>query len=251
MELQLTVCGSAGTHPGPGRGCSSYLLTAGEHRLLLDVGNGSLPNLMQRADVAELDALVLSHLHPDHFADIWGLYYALRFHPDGEQQLTVHAPEGAREHLGLILSDTSAPTMAATLDIRAAAAGDVLETAGCTVRLFAAAHPIDTLASRVEVDGRVVAFTGDSGPTTRLVECAQGADLLMADATWLERHRPLPEGIHMTGREAGQLAADADVRRLLLTHILPTNDPEATAAEAAEVYDGEIILAHDLLEIPL
>jgi ribonuclease BN (tRNA processing enzyme) len=247
----VTVCGSAGTHPGPGRGCSSYLVSVGEHRLVLDLGNGSLPNLQQRIDVAELDALILSHLHPDHFADIWGLYYALRFHPAGEQRVTVHAPAGTQELLTRIISDDSRPTFATLLDIREAAAGEVLEVGGCTVRLFAAEHPIETLASRIEVDGRVIAFTADSGVTTRLVECAQGADLLIADATWLERDRPLPAGIHMTGREAGQLAADAGVARLLLTHVLPTNDPEETAAEAAEVYDGEIITAHDLLEIAL
>jgi ribonuclease BN (tRNA processing enzyme) len=127
----------------------------------------------------------------------------------------------------------------------------VLELDPTTIRLFAANHPVETLASRLEVDGRVVAFTGDSGVTTRLVECAQGADLLIADATWLERDRPLPEGIHMTGREAGQLAAEAGVAHLLLTHILPTNDPEETAAEAAAVFDGEITIAHDLLELTL
>jgi ribonuclease BN (tRNA processing enzyme) len=247
----LTVCGSAGTHPGAGRGCSGYLLTTAGGNLMLDLGNGSLPNLQQRIDVADIDAVLISHLHPDHFADVWGLYYALRFHPRGEQRVRILAPAGAPEHLGRILSDDSRPTFTTLCDIRDAAAGEVIEVAGCTLRLFAAEHPIETLAARVEVDGRVLAYTADSGPTPRLVECAQDADLLVADATWLERDRPLPEGIHMTGREAGQLAADAGVSRLLLSHILPTNDPEATAAEAAEVFDGEIVLATDLLELPL
>jgi ribonuclease BN (tRNA processing enzyme) len=250
-EVTLTVCGSAGTHPGPGRGCSGYLLRTAGLCLALDIGNGSLPNLQQRCDVASLDAVVLSHLHPDHFADIYGLYYALRFHPDGERRIDIHAPAGAQSLIGRLLGDESKPTFGTVCRFRDAAGGDTLEIGPARIELFRSAHPIECLASRITVDGRVVAFTGDSGPTPDLVPCAQDADLLIADATWLERDRPLPDGIHMTGREAGQLAAEAGVRRLLLSHILPTNDPEETAAEAAEVFDGEILTAHDLLELTL
>lgn len=251
MGVSLTVCGSAGTHPGPGRACSSYLVESDGTSLLLDAGNGSLPNLMQRCDVADLDAVVVSHLHPDHCADLYGLYYALRFHPTGQRAVDVHAPAGAGPHLAQILGDPSSPTFGEVLRFRDATAGDVLEVGPMTVRLFAAEHPLPTIASRVEVGGRVVAFTGDSAVTTRLVELAQGADVLLADATWQESARPLPDGIHMTGREAGRVAADAGVATLVLTHILPTNDPEVTAAEAAEVFDGEIVLATDLLELTL
>jgi ribonuclease BN (tRNA processing enzyme) len=251
VNVTVTVCGSAGTHPGPARGCSSYLVEAGDHRLLLDLGNGSLPNLQQRCDVADVDAVLLSHLHPDHFADVYGLYYALRFHPAGEQHVDVHAPAGALAHICQLLGDGSAPTFGQICRFTEAAAGDVRCVGPMHVHLHAAEHPVETLASRIEVDGRVIAYTGDSGVTERLVECARDADLLLADATWLERQRPLPEGIHMTGREAGRLAAEAGVRRLVLTHILPTNDPAETAAEAAAAFDGEIVTAHDLLELPL
>ncbi len=251
MRVTLTVCGSAGTHPGPGRACSSYLVTAGEQRLLLDVGNGSLCNLMQRCDVADLDALVISHLHPDHFADIYGLYYALRFHPDGPGHMDVHAPPGARELIVKVLGDTSAPTFDTVYSFHEQKPGAVIEHGPMSVRLFAAAHPIPALATRIELGGRVIAFTGDSAPSPDLVQCAKDADLLLADATWLESARPLPEGIHMTGRQAGELAAKAGVERLVLTHILPTNDPAKTRAEAAEVFDGEILCAEDLMELEL
>lgn len=250
-EVTLTVCGSAGTHPGAGRACSGYLLTAGEHRLALDLGNGSLTNLQQRCDVADLDAVLLSHLHPDHFADIYGLYYALRFHPRGTQHIEVHAPAGAQDHIGRLLGDSSRPTFGTVCTFHPAAAGDVLQLGPCHVELFASAHPIECLAPRITVGGNVIAFTGDSGPTSALVSCARDADLLICDATWLERDRPVPDGVHMTGRDAGLLAGEAGVRCLLLSHILPTNDPAETAAEAAAVFDGEILTAHDLLELTL
>lgn len=247
----VTVLGSAGTHVGPARACSSYLVEALGVRLLLDCGNGSLANLQQRCDVADVDALVISHLHPDHFADIYSLYYALRFHPRGEQSLTVYAPAGSRAHLAQLLTSDSAPTFGSILDFHEVAAGDRLQIGPATVDLHAADHPVETLASRVEVDGRTVAFTADSGYTERLIPCAQGADLLVCDATWLERERPLPEGIHMTGAQAGRLAAEAEVTTLVLTHILPTTDPDETASEAAQAFDGRIHVAHDLMELPL
>jgi ribonuclease BN (tRNA processing enzyme) len=250
-DVTLTVCGSAGTHAGPGRCCSGYLLAAGDHRLALDLGNGSLTNLQQRCDVGDLDAVVLSHLHPDHFADIYSLYYALRFHPRGEQQIDVHAPAGASEQITRLLGDESRPSFDAVCRLHVAAAGDTLALGPCRVQLHPAAHPVECLASRITVDGRVIAYTGDSGPTSALLACARDADLLICDATWLERARPLPEGVHMTGREAGQLAAEAGVRRLLLSHLLPTNDPDEVVAEAAAVYDGEVLAAHDLLELSL
>jgi ribonuclease BN (tRNA processing enzyme) len=226
-------------------------VTAGDDRLLLDCGNGSLPNLQQRCDVADLDAVLLSHLHPDHIADIWGLYYARRFHPRGQHSIEVRGPAGTRELLVGVLGEDSGPAFDAVCHVGVAAAGDTFDVGALHVRLFAANHPVETLASRIEVGGRVIAFTADSGPSAELVACARAADLLIADATWLERDRPLPEGIHMTGREAGKVAADAGVARLLLTHILPTNDPVETAAEAAAAFDGEIFLATDLLELTL
>ena len=92
----------------------------------------------------------------------------------------------------------------------------------------------------------VLAYSGDSAPTPALDDCAADADLFVCDATWLERQRPLPRGIHMTGAEAGAQAATARARRLLLTHVLPTNDPAETAAEARAAYGGEVLVANDL-----
>ena len=249
MTLQLTVLGCSGTHPGPERMCSSYLVESAGYRLLLDCGNGSLSNLQRRRDVGEVDAIIISHLHPDHFADLYGLYYALRFHSDGPRSVPVYAPRGAWEFAAQLLD--SADTFAKTCRFITAKAGDVLQLGPMTATLFEANHPVETLASRLEADGQVLAYTGDSGPSLNLVAAARDADVLLADATWLEEQRPLPTGVHMTGHEAGQVAAQAGVRRLITTHVFPSNDPQRVAAEAASSYDGEVVVAHDLQEIVL
>ena len=249
MTLQLTVLGCSGTHTGRDRMCSSYLVEAEGYRLLLDCGNGSLSNLQRRWNVSDIDGIIISHLHPDHFADLYGLYYALRFHSDGPRSVPVYAPKGAWEFASQLLD--SADTFAETCQFQAASAGDVLELGPLRVTLHAANHPVETLASRVEGGGRVLAYTADSGPSSNLVLAARDADLLLADATWLERERPLPTSVHMTGHEAGRVAAEANVARLVTTHVYPSNDVNDVAAEAAAAYDGEVLVAHDLMEVIL
>lgn len=244
--VALTVLGCSGTHAGRGQMCSSYLLEHDGYRLLLDCGNGSLANLQRCVDVSDLDAVVLSHLHPDHFADLYGLYYALRFHPGGPASVPVYAPAGAGAFIGQLLG--SQETFLRTCAFSEVAAGQRLMLGPLHVELFAADHPVETLASRIDADGTVVAFSGDSGPTATLVDCARDADLFLCDATWLGRDGPHPEGVHMTGTQAGALASEAATARLLLTHIYPRTDRDALAAEAADAYDGDVLVACDLQE---
>lgn len=249
MTLQLTVLGCSGTHTGPERMCSSYLVRSADYRLLLDCGNGSLSNLQRVCDVGAIDAIIISHLHPDHFADLYGLYYALRFHGAGPLSVPVYAPHGAFEFASQLLD--SAEAFAQTCRFSVAKAGDVLELGPLKVTLHEANHPVESLASRVEADGRVVTYTADSAPAASLVHAARDADVLLADATWLERQRPLPSGVHMTGLEAGRLAAAAGAKRLVVTHLYPSIDAAETVAEAALAYAGPIDAAFDLQEIVL
>lgn len=244
--MRLHVFGSSGTRPGAGRACSSYLVEHDGYRLLLDCGNGSLANLEQRLDVAQVDAVLLSHLHPDHFADLYGLYYALRFHPAGPRSLPVHAPAGAGDFVAQLLH--SDERFREHLQFRERAAGDEFDLGGLRVRLYAARHPIEALATRLEADGTVLCYTGDTGASAEIVEAARDADLLLCDATWLERDGPHPEGVHMTGAEAGTHASAAGVAALMVTHVYPTVDPDDVAAEAGTRFDGRLLVARDLEE---
>lgn len=249
--VKVTVLGSAGSHPGNGRACASYLVSAGDHHLLLDCGNGSVANLLDAVDPAALDAVIISHLHPDHFVDLYGLHYALRFHPTGAKKVDVYAPAGARELMTSLLIGDSADSFVSHLPVHVAAAGERHELGPFEVELFAAYHPIETLASRIVVDGRIVAYSADSAFTRDLVPCALDADLFICDSTWASRDAPFPEGVHMTGTEAGTLAADASVERLMITHVFPQREPEQVAADAETVYDGIVWVARDREEYEL
>lgn len=258
MSLTLHVCGSAGTYPGPGRACSGYLVTdtgAGETqrptRLLLDCGNGSLANVQRVCDLADLDAVFISHLHPDHCVDLFGLYYALRYHPAGEQQITVYAPAGAEAALLPLLGAEAATHFGEVCRFHTVAAGDTFSVGGLDVRLAAANHPVETMAARIEAGGQTIAYSADTHVAEDVVTAARGADLFACDATWLDRAGPHPTGVHCTGQEAGRMAAEAGAARLLVTHVAPVNSSAEVAAEAAGTYDGEIVIAEDGLEVAL
>lgn len=258
MSLSVHVTGSAGTHPGPGRACSGYLVEAAPPdghgrttRLLLDCGNGSLANVQRVCDLGEIDAVLISHLHPDHFVDLFGLYYALRFHPGGPRQVPVYAPAGAEDLLRALLTAEATAHLPDVLGLRTVAAGDTLDVGSLRVALSAANHPVETVAARIEGGGRTIAYSGDSHVADDVVAAARDADLFICDASWLERMGPHPSGIHCTGVEAGRMAADAGAARLLVTHVVPSNNSAEVAAEAATSYDGDIGIAEDGLEIAL
>jgi ribonuclease BN (tRNA processing enzyme) len=226
--------------------CSSYLLETADVRVLLDCGNGSLSNLQRLYDVAQVDAVLLSHQHPDHFVDLYSLYYALRFHRDGPRTVPVYAPAGTQAHLAQLLGDDR--DFAQTCRFSEVAAGQTFEVGPVRLSLFAAAHPIETLAVRAEAGGTVIAYSADSGPTPQVAACARDADLFICDASWLERDGPHPPALHMTGAQAGRHAAEAGVGRLLCSHLVPGVEPTLVVAEAAESFPGQVLPAVDLQE---
>lgn len=251
MSTRVTVIGSAGTHASADRVCSGYLISHEGTNLLLDMGPGALHNLCKVIDPADLDAILISHMHPDHFLDLYGLQYALRFHPAGPGPIPVYGPPDMPDTIAAILPAESVEKMADLLHLRTASAGDTLTIGSLTTRLYAMNHPVACLGSRTTAGDVVIAFTGDTAPTDQMIPLARDADLFLCDATWSEAQRPVPPDVHCTGLEAGRAAAAAGVGRLVITHVSPYNDPQAVADEAAKAYSGAIIVATDLMEIDL
>lgn len=243
--MRLTVLGSSGSHPAPGRACSAYLLEHDGHLLQLDCGNGSMGNLLRHAAVADLGALVVTHRHPDHWADLVGMAVSLRYGARAGV-LDVHAPTDAITTFGTLLGEG----VDGALRLHPIAAGDRIVVGPFRIDCFQARHQVPTLALRVEADGAVVAYSGDSDTTPVLDDVARDADLFVADCTWTDAP-DRPDGVHMSGLAAGRHAASAGARRLLVTHVWPETDPEAVAAEARTTFDGEVLVAVDGMVVEL
>ena len=247
--MRLTIIGCSGSFPGPESPASSYLLEAEGFRLVLDLGNGALGVLQRHAGLYDIDAVALSHLHADHCLDMCGYWVARRYAPGGPRPaIPCYAPDRAAERLTLAygLEPDPGPGMADaftfhTLTPGTRAIGPFQVT---TARM---AHPVETYGFRIEHGGRVLAYSADTGPSGALVELAADADVLLCEASFVERADgdapPLPENLHLTGRQAGQHAARAGVGQLVLTHLVPWNDEDRTLDEAGQAFTGALSLA--------
>src|SRR5262245_5520144 len=154
-DLTLTVLGCSGTFAGPGEACSGYLVRGGGVAVGVDLGAGALANLQRHLPIDGLDALVLTHEHPDHWLDLPLLRYVLD-RPD--RALPVFGTAGTRRLAATVIGD-----LAPTLDWRTVDAGSSVEIGGLRVRFSLTDHPVETLAVRVDTDGRSLLYSADTG----------------------------------------------------------------------------------------
>lgn len=242
--MRLTVIGCSGSFPGPDGPASCYLVEAGGQRLLLDLGSGALGPLQRHADLDDVDAVLLSHLHPDHCLDLCGYLVARRHRPGGPApgRVPVHGPEGTAARMARAYDLPLDPGMTPEFDFRTWSEGEAHRFGPVTVTARPVVHPVPAYGLRVEHDGRVLAYSGDTDACPTLVELARDADLFLCEAAFVEG-RDQERGTHLTGRRAGEAAAAAGARRLVLTHLPPWNDPAVTLAEARAAYPGPVEVA--------
>lgn len=247
--MRVTVIGCSGSFAGPRSPASSYLVQS-EHEgrtvsILLDLGSGALGALQRHLDPAALDAVFLSHLHPDHCVDVLGLYVSRKYRPQGHlsHPLPVWGPAGAGDWLEGMYFGMNPGGMRAEFDFRELVSATPVVLGPFTVTPYVVDHPVPAYGFRVEAGGRTLAYTGDSDACDTLTPLMTGADLVLADSAFVDGRDRL-RGIHMSGSRAARAAVDAGgVRRLMLTHLPSWNDPEVCRAQAAEIWPGEVELA--------
>lgn len=238
--MELTVLGCSGSYGAPAGGaCSGYLLRTAHSALWLDCGNGTFANL-QRAGAVPLTALVITHWHPDHCADIYGLHVALKYARDSfpmPDPFPVYAPGGTENRLsGLVDGDWGG-----VFDWSAVSDGDAVTVNDCALRFSRTSHPPPTLAVEAAADGKRLVYTADTGPDWSPEVFGPGADLVLSEATF---QRDIENsGVHLSARQAGALARAAEARRLMLTHLWPGLDPNASVVEGSEAFGREVLLA--------
>jgi ribonuclease BN (tRNA processing enzyme) len=244
--MKLTIIGSAGTFPGPASGCSSYLVEQDGFRLLLDVGNGSTGALQEACGLLGPDAVVVSHLHGDHYLDLITYTYARRYHPGGVPPLLpVYGPSKIREAMVGAYGRDVDTLLNEVYDFHPIERPTVVGIGPFEVDLRRVNHPVETYGMRISAGGRTIAYSADTGHCQTLVDLARDADLFLCEASYLEGEDNPPD-IHLTGHEAAEHAVKAEVQRLLLTHLVPWGDEARTVAEAKSAYDGEIAVARPL-----
>lgn len=232
MDLEVTVLGSSGGYAGPGKACSGYLLQNGEGNLVLDLGSGALSNLLKYVPPEEVGGLALTHMHYDHYVDIYGLCTARRFWEKEVVPLPLLAPPHARDVITSPLQEDNRNEFMRSLDLYTAQPGVSFEIAGFEITPLPAEHEaINSLIYRVSCSGKTVCYSGDTGICPALIEQARGADLFICEATFTSQVREKIRG-HLFAVEAGRAASEAGVGRLLLTHLWPTLSEERALQDA-------------------
>jgi ribonuclease BN (tRNA processing enzyme) len=241
--VKLTIVGCAGTFPGPHSACSSYLVEHDGFRLLVDAGNGSTGALQNSVGLLDLDAIAISHLHGDHYLDLVTYTYARRYHPSGSPgSLPVYGPSEIKEHLLGAFGRPVDDLLAEVYEFFPASGPGTLQIGPFEVELARVNHPVETYAMRIGAGGRSLTYSADTGVSDELVKLARQTDLFLCEASYLDGDDNPPD-IHLTGKEAAEHASSAEVRRLLLTHLVPWGDADRTLAEAQAAFDGEVSVA--------
>ncbi len=227
--LSLTVLGCDGSWPGPGGAGSGYVVATARTRLLVDAGPGTFAVLQWHLDVSALDAVVISHHHPDHWSDLMMLDSHAR-HALHRQGLPIYAPAGVAERAGLDGSPS--------FDWRRVSDGDSIVVGGLGLAFRRTDHSLETLAVRIDGDVSALGYSADTGPGWHLADLGTGLDLVLCEATYTMEHEGTAR--HLSGRQAGEQARKAQARRLVLTHRWPTIDASAVAREAEATFEGRV-----------
>lgn len=248
--MKLTIVGCAGSFPSADSPASCYLIEAEAPvsqggrvwRILLDLGSGAFGALQRYVDPLTIDAVLFSHLHADHCLDLCGFYVFRKFHPTGAQPaIPVFGPNGVADRMARAYDLPVDPGMGAEFGFSEYDDQPIV-IGPFTITPVPVKHPVPAFALRVEADGRVLAYSGDTGPCSGLDEVARGAHLLLAEAAFVAGGDNPPD-LHLTGRDCGEVATLAEVQRLVLTHVPAWHDPATARAEAAAAYAGSLDLA--------
>lgn len=236
MGLTITVLGCAGGFPGPDDACSGYLVEGGGVRVVFDLGPGTMANLQHHIGLADLDAVVLSHQHPDHWVDFAVLNTAFTYELLRTDAPVYGTPE-TRAAATAVLGDLS-PTWAWT-DI---ADGDTIRIGGLTVDFRQTEHYVTTLASRATDGERSVAYSADTGPGWSFASFGAPIDLAVCEAT-MRTEQEIDGVLHLSARQAGEMCRAAGVRSLVLTHFPVHADRAVYEAAGSAAFGAPVGMA--------
>ena len=246
--MRLTILGKSPSWQDTGGACSGYLVEHEGFRLLLDCGNGVFAKLRRFADYAAVDAVVISHLHADHFLDLVPFSYALTYSPRAghARRPALNAPPGARDCFRRVVGAWGSEGLIEdAFELREYDPAEQLAVGPLSVRFQPVPHfgPTNAVDLRTPDGGRLT-FGADCAPSEELCVFARDTGLLLIEATLTEPERDGPRG-HMTPAEAGVQGRNAGAARLVLTHRTDELDAAQAQAEAAREFGGPVELARE------
>jgi ribonuclease BN (tRNA processing enzyme) len=254
--VRFTVLGRSPAVPNPGEACAGYLVQGGRSRVMVDIGPGTVAQLLRLCNPSELDAVVISHMHTDHFLDLVTMRYSFPWKDEANPKLRVYLPPGATGQMEMVARGAGFPDYFARsfafIEHDGAAA---LEIGDLRFEPTPTVHFVPTWGFRVtsrgaEENGRAIAYSADSAPTPTLDTLADRADLFICEAAnrTLADDAPPPERRgHLLPTEAGEVAQRGRVGRMVLTHLpVDSNGGRWAVNQAATTFEGPVEVADTL-----
>ena len=251
MSIELLVLGSSGSGPSRAVPASGYLVRSGGATVLLEAGTGVFMALAAEMDPVDLDAVVVSHVHADHSADLIGLVHYLAYRRPRDRPLPVHAPGGVVARTAAYLDAGPDHAMFSVVAPSDLADGASVAIGGATWRFAATTHSVPTVAVRIEHGGGALAYSADTGLDGGFPALAAGADLVLCEAGLTGPRGSGTYPFHLSGAEAGSLGAAAGAGRLVLTHLAPNLPADEVRAGAEGTFGGPVDVARPGLRITL
>lgn len=233
--MKVTIIGCDGAYPRVNGATSAYLIEDKNTKVLLDCGSGSISRLQNHIELRELDGMIISHYHRDHYADLECMQFATMldtFERKRENPLVIYGP--GKEQMLTYKNFCIGKTFKGK---------ESFNIGNLTFETRLNKHGVESYSIKVtNEDGDCLVYTGDTGYYKELSEFCEDASLLIAESSCYEYERGRISG-HMTGGEAATVAEEAGVDTLILTHLPHYGDVEKMVEEAKEFFKGEIILA--------
>lgn len=241
--MKLIVLGNYGTFPGRGGACSGYLLRDDNTNILIDCGNGVLSRLQEYIGIEEIDAIVLSHLHRDHSSDMYVLKYAVETRMEFgtmDKVIEVYAPPTPK-------TEQDALTYEKVFNITDIHNGMEIDIKGFKFKFFSMDHSVESYGMRIENEGKIISYTGDTLYNPNLYSLAENADLFLCESTATMRMKSSVKIPHLSAKEAAEIALSSNVKKLVLTHFWYEEDRLEYLKEASMVFK-DVILSVEMEE---
>ena len=227
--MRVHVVGSSGTFPAPGRPAAGYVVELSGTRVWCDAGPGTFMSLPFDSDL--IDAIVISHQHPDHCSDLTAAYHAWTYRPEPREPVPLFAHQTVWDRI-VAFVEGEPPCF----DFRPSVSGDSATVGGISITFVEADHSVPNLASRWEANDRTLFYTGDTGPGGTWADAAANVDVLLSEASYQESSKDPSYPHHLSAAEAGEIARRVEAGTLVLTHIPPYLDVSVSVAEAESTF---------------
>jgi len=247
--MKLKILGTQSPYNTPGHNCPGFLITDGNTRIMLDCGSGSHSLLKFPDDLQNL-SIILSHLHRDHYNDIFNMQYASFVFSNQKRlnkPISIYMPSNPISIYADIICETNAFANYKAID-----KSTHLRLGNIAVDFCNVDHPVETYAVRLSNAKTTIVYTSDTSFSSKdsLVKFAKNADLLICESSLLTSHGFPEINSHLTAKQAGIIAKEANVRGLILTHFWPEEPTEKYVAEAKEIF-SKTIAAQEGLSIDI